>query len=250
MKEKLFIFIRHISRFGIISGVAIYFKTYFLTASDSHISLKNLSFPILLRKKTSDVKIFNQVFLNREYDYKLTIEPKFIIDCGANIGLASLFFKSKYPNATICAIEPETSNYKALVSNTNRHDSITTIQSGIWNKNVLLKVEDIWNFGKWGFVCSETDVEAENTTKAISISEIMKRFNREEIDILKMDIEGAELEVFSSNYEEWLPKTKVIMIELHDAYRKGCSKAFFTALVKYDFSVYSCGENMVCIRNQ
>ena len=76
-------------------------------------------------------------------------------------------------------------------------DSITTIQSGIWNKNAVLKVEDIWNFGKWGFVCTETDVEAENTTKAISISEIMKRFNREEIDILKMDIEGAEYSVFA-----------------------------------------------------
>lgn len=249
MKEKFILFFRYNNRFGIIKGLLLFFKNYVFHFCDSRITLPKLSFPFYLRKKTSDLQTFNQVFLNMEYGYKLSFTPKFIIDCGANIGLATLFFKSKYPSSTIVSIEPETSNYKSLLKNTKKYNNIYTIQAGIWNKNTFLNVEDVWNFGNWGFVCTEVNKNEKNCIQALTINDIMLRFKKTEIDLLKIDIEGAELEVFSSNYEEWLPKTKVLMIELHDAYRVGCSNSFFKAIVNYNFSIYHSGENIVCIRN-
>ncbi len=249
MKEKLITFFKHLNRFGFIKGITLYSRNHVFGASDAVIRLNGLPHPFELRKNTSDRETFDQVFLLNEYDYKLNFTPAFIIDCGANIGLASLFFQSKFPEAAIVAVEPELSNYSQLVKNTEKYSNITTIRSGIWKKNAFLKVEDIHNFGNWGFVCTEVETETADTITAVSIGDIMRQFNKTEIDLLKIDIEGAELEVFSENYESWLPKTKVIMIELHDAYRKGTSKPFFTALMKYDFSVFHRGENIVCIRN-
>ena len=69
-----------------------------------------------------------------------------------------------------------------------------------------------------------------------------------EIDLLKIDIEGAELEVFSNNYESWLPKTKALIIETHDQDRKGTTRPFFSTIAKYNFSTTISGENFVCIR--
>jgi len=77
----------------------------------------------------------------------------------------------------------------------------------------------------------------------------MERFQLEEIDLLKIDIEGAEKELFSTNYESWLPKTKVLYIELHDRYRKGTATSFFKAICQYDFSIFLGRENLICIRN-
>jgi len=61
---------------------------------------------ILLRSNTSDVNVFAEMFLFRDYNYNLPISPKTIIDAGANVGYASLWFHHKYPSAHIIAIEP------------------------------------------------------------------------------------------------------------------------------------------------
>ena len=53
------------------------------------------------------------------------------------------------------------------------------------------------------------------------------------IDILKIDIEGAEKELFMDNYKTWLGKTKVIVIELHDRLDKEISGIFFKAVNNY-----------------
>ena len=60
-----------------------------------------------------------------------------------------------------------------------------------------------------------------------------------------LDIEGSEKEVFSTDFENWLPKTKVIVIELHDAMKTGCSRAVFAAVNKYNFSFNFKGENII-----
>jgi FkbM family methyltransferase len=250
MRNRLILLFKLINRFGLAKGTTIFYKNSKSKKGVSSFRLKNYPYPLFLRRSTSDIHTFYHVFFDEEYKFPLDFSPEFIIDCGANVGLASLYFTAAYPGAKIVAVEPELSNYEMLLKNTEKYPDIECIRMGIWNTNAILKVGDDYNMGKWGFVCREVNEEDENTVRAVSISEIMRRYNKQEIDILKIDIEGGELELFSSNYEDWLPKTKVIVIELHDWVRKGCSKSFFTALMKYDFSVHrGVGENMVCIRN-
>ncbi|MCE3227630.1 MAG: hypothetical protein K0S32_2181 [Bacteroidetes bacterium] len=249
MRLKIILILKYIHRFGFVKGCAAYMKNYTFTGSDSTISLRNYIGPVHLRKNSSDIQTFDQVLVSAEYDYVLNFRPQFIIDCGANIGLATLHFKTKFPEALVVAVEPESTNFEMLKKNTAAYKNTECIKAGIWTKNAILKAEDVRNFGNWGFVCKEVDKEDETTIRAVCIDEIMKRYGKDEIDLLKIDIEGTELELFSTGYEAWLPKTKVIMIELHDAYRKGCSKSFFNAVLKYDFSVFHRGENIVCIKN-
>ena len=66
-----------------------------------------------------------------------------------------------------------------------------------------------------------------------------------------MDIETSEKQVFSSHYEEWLPKVKNIVIEFHDFLLDGCSKTFFTAINRCidNYEFLAKGENVI-IRNK
>jgi Methyltransferase FkbM domain len=73
----------------------------------------------------------------------------------------------------------------------------------------------------------------------------MKERNWDTIDILKLDIEGAEKKVFESGYEQWLPKVKVLIVELHDRMRSGCSETVFKAVSQYSFSNEIRGENHI-----
>ena len=74
---------------------------------------------------------------------------------------------------------------------------------------------------------------------------LMKKFNISQIDVLKIDIEGSEKELFESDYEEWLPNTRMLIIELHDGFRKGASKSFFNAISKYNFHMMKNDENLI-----
>jgi hypothetical protein len=74
----------------------------------------------------------------------------------------------------------------------------------------------------------------------------MRQHQCEKIDILKIDIEGSEKELFESDYETWLPKVTTLIIELHDRMREGSSLSFFRALTKYNFRLAVKGENLIC----
>jgi hypothetical protein len=63
----------------------------------------------------------------------------------------------------------------------------------------------------------------------------MRLADADRIDILKLDIEGAELEIFSGPCE-WLSKVAILLIELHDRVAPGCSLTFYSALARYDFT--------------
>ncbi len=116
---------------------------------------------------------------------------------------------------------------------------------GIWNKITNLLVKDV-GFGNWGFVVEEVDTETPDSIRAITITDIMKMYNIDYIDILKIDIEGSEKELFESAYEEWLPKVHLIIIELHDRFRKGTAKSFFKTMSDYNFSLTLKDENIYC----
>jgi FkbM family methyltransferase len=211
----------------------------------AELNFSELKFPVYLRKKTSDISTFFQIFYYKGYNINFNFEPKVIFDCGANVGLASVYFKNRYPNARIIAVEPESSNFEMLLKNTEKYKDIECIKAGIWNKTTNLRIIDSGQ-GNWGFVTEETDKEGPDTVKAISIDELMKKYNVDHIDILKIDIESSEKELFEKNFENWLPKSKVVLVELHDQMKEGCTRSFFKAMVNYKFTMSCKGENIVC----
>jgi FkbM family methyltransferase len=208
----------------------------------------NYKHPIYLRNHTSDVGIYREIIENYEYSLVVKNEPKYIIDAGANIGMASIYFTNKYKGTKIIAIEPEENNFELLKRNTEHYANITAINAALWNNSGEITLFDT-GFDNVGFMVA-TNKSALKTivknhkhlTKAITVDEIMREFNIDLIDILKMDIEGAEKEVFESS-GDWINKTRCVIVELHERMKKGCNKAFYKRVKLFDqFGVH--GEDI------
>lgn len=239
------------SKFG-FSGIILIFRMLYLNKRHSKIisfNLKGLKNKLYLRTQTSDFMCFDDVLLNQSYNLDIT-DAEWIIDCGANIGLATIFFNLKFPEAKIVAIEMEEGNFSILEKNTLKNENVYLENAAVWS-NALehLVVED--GNKEWGYMVStEEKGRASKHIKAITINDIVKKYSIQTIDILKIDIEGAEKEIFKKGvYEDWLKITKVLIIELHDRLNPGSSMQFFEAITKYNFRLEISGENLIFIRN-
>lgn len=253
MKLNLFMLRLYIQKLGITKAVSILARTKFGGAD--RIKIPNIKYPFSLRPNTTDNSVFFQVFVLQEYNFSLDFQPEYIIDGGANIGLAAIYFKNRFPKSKIICIEPDNDNIKLLKFNTNKYDDIVIKHSGLWPTKIYAKFVDKYNAGKASLIIEEVDNiqnDDPNVTKTITIDEIMSEFNLDRIDLLKLDIETAEKKLFEENYMNWLPKTKIIVIELHDRMLQGCSQSFFTAINKAltNYSVSASGENFIITNNE
>ena len=235
-----------IKRFGFLDGLKLY--SHFKSKTDAPVKLTNLKHPVYFRGKTdtTDFFIFEQVFLDNQYDIKVPFEPKVILDLGANVGYASILFANRYPDSKIFAVEPDTGNYETAKKNLAAYPNITLIKGAVWHTSENINLIDD-GFGEAAYMVKPG--EGKNMVKGYTIREIMQMMGVNNIDLLKMDIEGAEKEIFENEAETWIPVTKLIIVETHDRYKKGSSNAVFNTIGKYDFSLELCGENLILYNN-
>lgn len=235
----------YIRRFGITRGLIT-----FIGISTKRKGLLRVSIPqsrtrVLLRANTSDKRAFKQVLVNNDYEIPINIRPKLIVDGGANVGYASIYFANRYPDAQIIAVEPEISNIEVLGENTSGYSNVTIVQAGIWNKRTILKIENP-EAEEWTFRVQESESE-EGSIQAITIEDIIELSDAKVIDILKLDIEGAEKEVFSCS-QSWLDKVNIVIVELHDRFKPGCSESFYSAVAKHNFAEFRKGEIVILMK--
>ena len=153
-----------------------------------------------------------------------------IFDCGAHVGFTSIWFATRYPHARIIAVEPEGSNYDLLVQNVTPFSNVTAVQAALWSHSGVVAIDDPGS-GTWGFQPTRLERVAHPvaTVESLTVNDVMDRFGFEHVDLLKIDIEGAENEVFSdTGATKWIDSVGVIEVELHDRFRPGCSRAFFS----------------------
>ena len=214
------------------------------------INIRGTNIPFAFRPESIDPVTMQQIFQNGDYVLNIkNFNPKLILDCGGNIGCAAVFFANVYPHAQIYSIEPEKLNFKILSLNTIFYDNVHQINSAIWDKESFTKVVVGIPNRYSAYMTVETTSDDPQAFKTITVSKILAASGFDEIDLLKIDIEGAEKEVFSApDVDEWLSKVKVLVIELHDRMKKGCSRAFFTAMSRYDWHFTLRGENLIFIR--
>lgn len=216
--------------------------------SNGKLNLPGIKHPVYFRKNSSDFTVLYTILLAKSYNVKIKQPPSVIIDAGANAGYASIYFANRFPNATIYAIEPDSGNFEMLKKNTAPYCQINCLQKAIWNKTAALTIKDDGN-GEWAFSIEETTEKNKADVEAITFTDLIKDFDLSTIDILKIDIEGSEKEVFSEGYEPWLSKTKCLIIEVHDGLKKGCSKSVFKATTSFNFSFKRSGENLVFVND-
>lgn len=248
---------------GIFRGLALFYYLHVrpvFKSGDIKVKVHGDPNPIFLRKNTSDVAVFHQIYLNKEYECRfLPKNASFIIDAGANIGLFSRWIGSKYKNdnPVIVGVEPDPENHRQCLHNM-QHSYWSSIRlAALWHQGDILYLDDTSKSREWSRTVSKKgrgrSTEAETIESLITkeVTEALEYHRHETIiDILKIDIEGAEKEIFEKGNMYFLSMTKCLIIETHDFMRSGTSKAVLTKMQEYDFSCYTSGENLVFINNQ
>lgn len=224
-------------------------------ASNVCLDMKFLGSHLSMRIDDSDIRVFKQIFVDNEYDsLNLPETANTIVDLGANIGLSALFFLKKYPNAHIIAVEPDTVNFEFMKRNLEDYSNhVALLQAAIWPSDGVVSFvehdESNEGLGAWGYRTETLTEGAEASVSAISIPTLMNQFSMDFIDILKVDIEGAEYELFEKGYESWLDKVGLIIIETHDRFKPN-SEAMVRNALKGRFTELPLkGENLFFKKN-
>lgn len=175
-------------------------------------------YPLECRRGTSDLSVFRQVLINQEYA-SVAGKPKFILDCGANVGYTSAYFLTRYPQAEVVAVEPDPGNFKLLVRNLAPYGNrARAFRGAVWSHSTRLSMAapDYRGGGEWARQVRECGPDEPDTFPAFGMCDLLRMAGWNRVDLLKMDIEGAEAVVFAHGREEWIDRVGVMAVELHD----------------------------------
>lgn len=199
-----------------------------------------LSHPVEARIFSTDIDVYGQVLRQVEYEAVAVGQPRIIVDCGANVGYTSAYFLSRFPEATVIAIEPSPANAELCRRNLAPYgDRARVIEAGVWSSPGRLVIQGDGS-NEWGIRVHRAGPGEAGDVEAIDIPSL----GVPHIDILKIDIEGSEAELFGAAAERWLPKVRSIAIELHGP---ACERAFHKALEGYAFDEVTSGELTICL---
>jgi FkbM family methyltransferase len=223
--------------------------------------------PFFFRKGSSDEDVIQQTFTQKHYDLSWLsqsrhaelmtyVEAKvaggarpLIVDAGANIGASTVFFAFALPRAKVVAIEPDADNVDILRRNVDGLD-IEVVRGALASAAGRSKVTDPGQ-GYWAFRTVDAGDSAGPSVPNVTIPEIYARHHPGFFPaMVKIDIEGAEKDVFKGS-TEWVKKTPVIIIELHDWMlpKQRTSSTFLKVIAGLDRDFITFGENIYSIAN-
>ena len=209
----------------------------------TRLHMSGFRYPLYFRTGGSDPEVINQVFVQREYAAVADLpDVSFVVDCGANIGCATFFLLHRYPRARAVVVEPDAGNMALCRRNLAPfRDRVTFVQAGVWSAAGPLVVERgaFGDGAEWSFQVRPARANETADVTAVTVPDLITLAGFPRIDLLKIDIEGAEVEVFGPAAETWLRRTRNIAIELHGP---TCEQALATALAGFRFRPGVSGE--------
>ncbi|RYF97103.1 MAG: FkbM family methyltransferase [Chitinophagaceae bacterium] len=191
---------------------------------------------IYLRTYRGDIAIFYELFWQRVYALKPLSEKRgmTIIDAGAHIGMATLFFLENYPVAKIYCIEPDPANLRLLHKNLRAEISggvVSVISCAISGDEGMRRLQNTgWSYNSHLVIDSgfEQDLKTE-MVPVKTIAGILRENNIDHVDLLKIDIEGAETDLFLHE-PDWLNRIDNLLIEIHSEQGKVQIRSLLTRL--------------------
>ncbi|HRN54957.1 MAG TPA: FkbM family methyltransferase [Agriterribacter sp.] len=190
-----------------------------------HLRLNGKRKTVFLRTYTGDIEIFYEVFWRKVYRSATQYEckPRVVVDLGANTGMASLFFSVYHPTAVLYVVEADKYNMEVLLRNLSpeiEEGSVKALHAAVYNEDttVYMQVKE---------KAYNTAISREVTgmpVRAMRMDTLCTLFELDKIDLLKIDIEGAEAALFSEN-TGWLDKVNMIVTEIHDALYRSAYEA-------------------------
>ena len=269
--------LKFIRVFGLLNGVRLWADlTWQRRGRQSLLTLKvpGLAGPLHLRRR--DLPIFWQIMVMRENDFgnlpqATRIQESYksilgegnrpvVIDCGGHVGLSALWFASRFPEAQVYSIEPDAGNFELLQANARTYSQIVPLRGGVWSRSCDLEILNP-DSGSASFQLREVHASGsgnENGSgsgigsgvlRGYTIDEVSRSEAKNRLFLVKIDVEGAEAELFQGP-TKWMDDTTTVVIELHDWLLpgQGTSRSFFKRLSEHSFDVVLRGENLLLFR--
>ena len=196
--------------------------------------------------RSSDIFVFFQVFIVDGYkplvDFMKgkSFTPRTIVDVGANVGYFSVLMSSQYPHAEISCVEPSSKNYDCLKINMGENaKSVQLIEAALWTSDRKLMIKNE-SAEEWAFQLTDNSL-VPGEYDGISLTSLIRKLGISRIDLLKMDIEGAEGILFNDlNFLAELDKVTILAMEIHDEHAD--RKRIHEKLSERGFKYFEQGE--------
>lgn len=159
---------------------------------------------------------FDEIFIKKGYYFNSKKNNPFIIDCGANIGLATIFFKKLYPKSRIISFEPDKRAFELLKKNIeiNKLEYVELHNKAIHNSEG--KIRFYFDAGNPASLAMSTDKKRMPKSSVIVDAAALSKHIKGEVDFLKMDIEGSEeLVIEELSAKNKLKMVREMVIEYH-----------------------------------
>ena len=153
---------------------------------------------------------YREIFRDQVYEFPRDSEAPTILDCGANVGLATLYFKLNYPDSVVTAVEADPGLFEILSENvrTQSLSQVRLLNRAVWSSRTTLQ------FGSEGADAGRIDAAGATTLPKLSVDTVpLDELIDGSVDLLKMDIEGAEVETLCQSRK--LSQVKRIFVEYH-----------------------------------
>ena len=202
------------------------------------VTFRNLAHPVFIRPGTRDAHTVINNVVREEYGLTDLGSPTWMIDAGAYTGDTTAYFLSKYPGLKSIALEPNPPSHAMAEINLQPYGT-----RAILLKKGLFTTEGAASFSgeSTGASISDTGFSIDCTT----IPSLIQQYNIPRIDLLKMDIEGAEEAIFSNNPGSWIDRVGLLIIEIHCPLSNSAIPA---ALAKHGFSMTQYRSVWYCRR--
>lgn len=165
--------------------------------------------PIEVPDSASFISTFHQIFEAQIYRFQPNTDRPFILDCGANIGLSVIYFKQLYPQSIIVAFEPDREIFETLCRNVASfgYDDVRFVNKAVWNS------ETEFDFTRDGSDAGRLSLPNDQPTNVVKTVRLKDYLNHK-IDLLKLDIEGAETQVLQ-DCADVLNNVEALFVEYH-----------------------------------
>ncbi len=219
-----------------------YFYAKHLDAKQNPVVFRAQNDVVIEVPKGPITAIFKEIFMEDLYDISflkthLKRDPV-IVDVGANVGFFSLFMASQMPSAEIYAYEPLPSNFKHLQRHfqLNGSKALVCRNQAVAGEKGSLELYYNPNETFTPLASLHTDFDYTNTCRveveAVSLPDIFSGFRLEQVDLLKLDCEGAEYQILYQCPDHLLSRVKLIAMETHNGAKVNENTAALCAYLK------------------
>lgn len=199
--------------------------------------IPGLQHPFWFRQGTSDVQVIRQIFVHQEYQVLQSLKDVHTIaDLGANIGGAAVLFLNLFPDAQVIAMEPAPENFHVMEQNLAPYGRrAKLVQAAIWPTSTDLQLvrKHFRDKLDWSNQVKPAEDKTADTIRGMTMPELLAEAQQDKIDLLKIDIEGAEKELFTGD-TNWLRHVRNLCMEIHD---EQCRQSVMNAFQSYRFQI-------------